>query len=236
MEYVLFVLVGLVGSLASAVFGFGTALLVLAVGAHILPVKETIALATVLFTASTVTKTFLFSRSIDWKMVAIMALASVPFAYLGADLLVDLPTDVARKALAVMVLLYLFLSVVDRLPRISIGTKGLVVGSALYGFVSGLLGSGNLIKVILFREMKVSKEAFVGAMAASAILNNAVKLISYSANGLLTADMAVPAAALVASGVIAAFVGKVILKRLEVRVFEVGVQLLLAVAAITLLI
>ena len=235
MEYVLFVAVGLAGSLVSAVFGFGTALLVLAVGAHILPVKETIALATVLFAASTVTKTFLFSRVIDWKTIAVMVASSVPFAYLGANLLVDLPTELARRLLAGMILLYLLLGVFKRLPRIEIGTGGLVFGSALYGFVSGLLGSGNLIKVVLFREMKISKEAFVGAMAASAVLNNLVKLTSYSLNGLLTADMAVPIAALAASGVAAAFVGRAILKRLKVRVFEIGVQVLLAVAAAALL-
>ncbi len=235
MEYVLFVGVGLVGSLVSAVFGFGTALLVLAVGAHILPVKETIALATVLFAASTVTKTFLFSRVIDWRTIAIMVVSSVPFAYLGADLLVDLPTEMARRLLAGMILLYMALRLTDRLPRIEIGLPGLFVGSALYGFVSGLLGSGNLIKVVLFREMRISKEAFVGAMAASAVLNNLVKLASYTSNGLLTADMAIPIAALAASGVVAAFVGRAILKRLKVKVFETGVQVLLAVAAAALL-
>lgn len=236
MDYVLFVLVGLVGSLASAVFGFGTALLVLAVGAHILPVKETIALATVLFAASTVTKTFLFSRAIDWRAIAIMVCSSVPFAWLGADLMVVVPGDVLRRTLGVMVLLYLLLRLTDRLPRFTIGTGGLIAGSALYGFVSGLLGSGNVVKVVLFREMKISKEAFVGAMAASAVLNNVVKLASYTSNGLLTTDMAAPIAALVASGVVAAFVGRAVLKRIEVKVFEAGVQVLLGIAAATLLI
>jgi len=235
VDYLLFVFVGLAGSLVSAVFGFGTALLVLAVGAHILPVKETIALSTVLFAASTVTKSFLFSRVIDWKAIAVLALGSVPFAWLGANLLIDLPTDLARRMLGGMVLLYLVLRLTDRLPRIVIGLKGLFAGSVLYGFVSGLLGSGNLIKVILFREMKIGKEAFVGAMAASAVLNNAVKLVSYSSNGLLTADMAWPIAGLAASGVIAAFVGRAILKRIKLKVFETGVQVLLAIAAAALL-
>ena len=229
-------LIGLVGSLASAVFGFGTALLVLAIGSHVLPVKETIALATVLFTASTVTKTFLFARHIDWKVVVLMAVACLPFAYLGAELLAVAPAVAIKRLLGAMVLIYLGLSLTKRLPRIRIGTGGLIAGSALYGFVSGLLGSGNLIKVILFREMNITKEAFVGAMAATSVMSNAAKLTSYTKSGILTADMAVPALALCASAVIAAFAGRMILKKIDVGTFETGVKVLLGAAAIMLLV
>jgi uncharacterized membrane protein YfcA len=236
MDHTLFVLIGLIGALASAVFGFGTALLVLAIGSHVLPVKETIALATVLFTASTVTKTFLFARHVDWKVVAIMAVACLPFAYLGAELLAVAPAEAIKRLLGAMVLIYLGLSLTNRLPRIRIGTGGLIAGSALYGFVSGLLGSGNLIKVIVFREMNITKEAFVGAMAATSVMSNAAKLTSYTRTGILTADMAVPALALCASAVIAAFAGRMILKKIAVGTFETGVQVLLGAAAIMLLV
>ena len=64
----LFVLLGCTASIISAVFGFGTALIVLAVGSHIIPVKDAIALGTVLFTASTVLKTVLFGKHIDWRV------------------------------------------------------------------------------------------------------------------------------------------------------------------------
>ena len=40
----LFAVLGFAASIISAVFGFGTALIVLAVGSHILPVKDAIAL------------------------------------------------------------------------------------------------------------------------------------------------------------------------------------------------
>jgi len=236
VDYVLFVLVGTIGSLASAIFGFGTALLVLAVGSHILPVKETIALATVLFTASTVTKTFLFGKHIDWKVVVIMAIACLPFSYLGAQLLVVVPADHIKRLLGAMILIYLILSVTGRMPTIRIGTVGLVTGSALYGFVSGFLGSGNLIKAIMFREMKITKEAFVGAMAATSVMSNFAKLTSYTQTGLLHADMFWPALALVISSVIAAFIGRAVLARLETRNFETGIQILLATAAAALLV
>jgi len=221
--------------MVSAIFGFGTALLVLAIGSHILPVKETIALATVLFAASTVTKTVLFSQHIEWKTVAIMALSCLPFAYLGAELLALVPADLIKRHLGLMVLIYLGLSLTNRLPTFKIGTAGLIGGSAFYGFVSGLLGSGNLIKVIIFREMKITKEAFVGAMAATSVMSNLAKLASYTQTGLLTIEMAWPAIVLVLGAIGTALLGRTILMKLDVKWFEFGMQILLGFAAGALL-
>ncbi|MBT3360042.1 MAG: sulfite exporter TauE/SafE family protein [Rhodospirillales bacterium] len=234
MEYVAFVALGFVSSIISSVFGFGTALVVLAVGSHILPVKETIALATVLFAASTLTKTLIFRNHIDWKIAGIMAICSLPFSYLGASLLAVVPADALKRLLGVMVLLYLIMNVFKLRPNFRIGTPGLVVGSAAYGFVSGLLGSGNLIKAIVFREMSITKEAFVGAMAATSVLSNFAKLTAYSQAGILTTDMAWPMAGLIASAVMVALFGRFLLRKISAVQFGYGVQIVLAVAAIGL--
>lgn len=234
MEQIVFILIAFVASFASAIFGFGSALLVLALGSQVLPVKETIVLATVLFTASTITKSALFGRHIDWKTVSIMSFASLPFAYLGARLMAVAPAEVLKPALGSMILIYLGLSLAKRLPSVQIGLPGLFIGSGLYGFVSGFLGSGNVVKVILFREMKISKEAFVGAMAATAVLSNIVKLTTYAQTGLLTSDMAPTAVALVGVAVVVALAGRFVLKKMNAQTFQTGVQVLLGVAAIAL--
>ncbi len=236
MEYIAFVVLGFVASIISSVFGLGTALVVLAVGSHVLPVKETIALATVLFAASTLTKTLLFRNHIDWKTAGIMAICSLPFSYLGASLLVVVPADALKRLLGVMVLLYLAMTVFKLQPRFKIGIRGLVAGSAAYGFVSGLLGSGNLIKAIIFREMSITKEAFVGAMAATSVLSNFAKLTAYSQSGILTAEMAWPIAGLIVSAATVALIGRFLLQKISAVQFGNGIQIVLAVAAIGLIV
>jgi uncharacterized membrane protein YfcA len=209
---------------------------VLAAGSYILPVKETIALATVLFAASTVTKTLLFGKHIDWRVAGTMALGCLPFAYLGASLLAEVPADLLKRLLGIMVLAYLALTTFKLLPKFTIGMPGLIAGSAAYGFVSGLLGSGNLIKVIIFREMNITKEAFVGAMAATSVLSNMAKLSAYSQTGILTADMAWPMAGLIVSAVLSALIGRHFLRKVSVGQFGYGVQIVLGVCAVGLLV
>ena len=236
IEYLLFASLGFTATTISAVFGFGTALIVLAVGSHILPVKDAIALGTVLFAASTVLKTVLFGKHIDWKIAGIMAIASLPFAYLGAAFLTDMPTGLLRRLLGSMILIYLCLSIFNLFPRIKIGTAGLVAGSAAYGFVSGLLGSGNLIKAIIFREMKITKEAFVGAMAATSVLSNAAKITAYTKSGLLGTQQLWAIVTLVLGAIVAVQLGRRILRFVSVSYFEVGIRVVLGVSAIALLI
>ncbi len=233
---VAFVFLGFAASIVSAVFGFGTALIVLAIGSHILPIKTTIVLATVLFAVSTITKSALFARHIDWKITGIMAFGSLPFAYLGALFLDDLPSETLRRLLGLMVLIYLAITLFKLLPKFRIGTGGLIAGSAIYGFISGLLGSGNVIKAIIFREISISKEAFVGAMAATSVLSNIAKLSAYYQSGLLASKLAWPVMCLALAAFSAALLGKYLLGKVTSNQFSYGVQIVLAISAIGLLV
>ncbi|MEM7564212.1 MAG: sulfite exporter TauE/SafE family protein [Pseudomonadota bacterium] len=233
---VCFVILGFTASLVSAVFGFGTALLVLALGSYLLPVQTTIVLATVLFAASTITKTIVFGKHIDWRVAGIMAIASLPFAFGGALLMTEVPTHWLQRLLGGMILLYVILNRFQLFPKFRINTSGLILGSAGYGFVSGLLGSGNLIKALIFREMNITKEAFVGAMAATSVLSNVAKLSAYTHSGLLDIHLLYPAAGLIVSALIAVLLGKKILRKMNHNQFETGLQIVLAVSAIGLIV
>ena len=224
-----------IACLVSAVFGFGTALIVIAVGSHILPIKEVISLATILFLVSTLTKSIIYGKHIDWKLTSIMSLVSLPFAYLGASYLNDVPAELLKRLIGIMVLSYLLLTIFNWIPKFKIGMPGILVGSAGYGFVSGLLGSGNIIKAILFREMNSSRQAFVGAMAATSVLANVVKLGAYEQANLINMTLLWPMVSLAIVAIFAVLIGRYLLNKVSAEGFAVGIQMVLAVSAIGLL-
>ena len=235
LEYIAFVTLGFFATLSSAIFGFGTALIVLSIGAHILPIKETIALATVLFSASTMTKSVVFRKHINWKMVLIMSLSSLPFALLGALLMTAVPADLLQRLLGLMILFYVIFKSLRRLPAVSVTTPWLITASLSYGFISGLLGSGNLVKVVLFQQMQLSKEAFVGAMAATSVLANWVKIGAYSASGLFSDTLILPSVSLCIVAIISVLIGKHFLQKLSTTQFDVGIRITLTISAVGLL-
>lgn len=191
-------------------------------------------MATVLFASSTILKTLLFRQSINWRVAAMLALASFPFAYLGALLVTDVPTTVLRRLLGSMIICYLILTQFKLMPAFKVNTIGLLAGSAAYGFVSGLLGSGNIIKAIIFREMNISKEAFVGAMAATSVLANIAKIAAFAQTGLLNAEKAMPIVGLALAGILAAMTGRQFLREISVSQFELGIRVILLVSSLGL--
>ena len=236
MEYIAFILLGFSASLVSAVFGFGTALIALSLGSYILPVKEAIVLATVLFTFSTISKSVLFAKFIDWKMVAIMSIASLPFALLGALAMGVLPSELLRKLLGLMILIYVVIDTFKVFPKIAATQFWLVIGSAVYGFFSGLLGSGNIVKVALFQQMHLKKEAFVGAMAATSVIANCTKLVTYHSLGMLNQGKFWPSVGLAVAAISAALVGKRFIRHVSISQFDMGIRVILAISAIGLVI
>ena len=215
MEYIIFTLIGFASSLVSAVFGLGTALLLLSIGALVLPVKEAIALATVMFLAAGLAKTWLFRSAIDWRTTAWVTIGSLPFAYFGAALVDAAPAELLRRLLGAMVLCYLLVTLKGQLLNFRPGRTVLFVGSCVYGFLSGLLGSGNIVKAILFREMSISKESFVGIMAATSVLTNVAKLSAYTSDQLITSEHTYTIIGLIISAIVSAFIGQVLLRKIS---------------------
>lgn len=236
LPYLLFIAASAAASVVSAVFGFGTAMIVLAVGAMVLPVKETIALATVIFTSNTVIKTWLYRREIDWPLAVWMSLASLPFAYLGAVVMIWAPVEFMQKALGILVVIYVVMQV--RRPKTDLHlSKPVILGcSGLYGFLSGLLGTGNVVKAMFLQRAGLERHGFVGVMAATSVLANVVKLGTYGKAGILTLGHGPAAFGLVLVSLVSTIAGRAVLHRVNSDQFRIGVLVILTVIATTLLV
>ena len=234
MDYALFVSIALASSVISAVFGLGTALLLITLGSYILPVRETIALATIMFTAGTFARTLLYRRHIDWHLTMLITVFSVPFASLGALALAVTPTDLLKTSLGIMALIYVAMALSGWTPKVQIGTVALMFGSAIYGFVSGLLGTGNVVKAMVFDHMGLRKEAFVGLMAATSVVANVVKISLYASNSLITHAHILPGVGLAGCALIGTFAGRVLLKRVAPEHFRIGFLVVLAMISLGL--
>ncbi len=236
MEYAAFVLIAFASSMVSAIFGLGTALLLLSIGVFLLPIKETIALATILFLAAGIVKTLLFRDKIDWRTTLWVTIGSLPFAWFGAELVDAAPAELLKKLLGAMVLVYLLVSITGWNLPLKPGKYGLLAGSCVYGFLSGLLGSGNIIKAILFREMSFGRQSFVGTMAATSVLTNTAKLTAYTKDGLIAPDHSYTILALIVSATISSLIGRLLLQKFSMVYFQYGLSILLACVALKLLI
>ena len=92
-----------------------------------------------------------------------------------------------------------------------------------------------MIKAILFRQLAIAKDGFVGIMAATSILTNIAKLSAYASDELLHSGQFSTMGWLVLAAILAALLGKKILQRISLRGFKTGVLAVLALAGTALL-
>ncbi|MEH6630221.1 MAG: sulfite exporter TauE/SafE family protein [Halopseudomonas aestusnigri] len=235
MELLAFLAVAFCGSLVSAVFGLGSGFIVLSFGSLLLPLKDCIALTTVLFTASTFTKAYIYRHDINWRLSGIIALGSIPFAWLGAETLATIDPTPLKPLLAGFIIVSVIINQLGLRLKLPHTILVAVSVSAVYGFISGLLSSGNPIKALAMDRMGFEKQAFIGAMAATALGVNITKLWSYSDNQILRLEHLQTGIGLIFIAIISALVGKKLIHHIPDNKYKQGLSVILIISASALI-
>ncbi|KLN62170.1 hypothetical protein WH96_01140 [Kiloniella spongiae] len=235
MEPYIFLIIAFLDSLISAVFGLGSGFIVLSFGSLFIPIKDCIALTTILFMASTFTKTILYRQHINWRLSATIALGSLPFSWLGAETLATINPEPLRPLLSGFIILSVIISTLGLKLSLPQRTSIALGVAALYGYVSGLLSSGNPIKALALDRMGFEKQSFIGVMAATALGVNTTKLISYSDNSILRAEHYPIGTALIIISIASALIGKKLIYKIENHRYKQGLSIILIFSAIILL-
>lgn len=235
MELYLFLIIALAGSLVSAIFGLGSGFIVLSIGSLFIPIKDCIALTTILFMAATFAKTILYRQHINWRLSATIAIGSIPFSWLGAETLSSIDPEPLRPLLAGFITLSVIISALGLKLSLPQRTSITLIVAAFYGYVSGLLSSGNPIKALALDRMGFEKQSFIGVMAATALGVNLTKLISYSDNNILRPEHYPIAGVLVMIAILSALAGRKLIGKIEDKRYKHGLSIILVFSAITLL-
>ncbi len=235
MELLAFLAIAFCGSLVSAVFGLGSGFVILSFGSLLLPLKDCIALTTVLFTASTFTKAYIYRHHVNWRLSGIIAVGSIPFAWLGAETLATIDPTPLKPLLAGFIIISVIINQSGLRLTLPHTTTVAISISAVYGFISGLLSSGNPIKALAMERMGFEKQAFIGAMAATALGVNITKLWSYSDNQILRGEHLNAAIGLVFIAIISALLGRRLVHKIPDKKYKQGLSIVLIISAIALL-
>lgn len=218
----------------SGVFGFGSGLILTPLMMLILPPKTAIVVVTLAFFVSTLSKTVIFRRVIDWKLVSFIIVSSGIPVYWGSELMVSAPVAMLKQGLALLILFYLLKNLFGWKFRLN-GRLQIFLGSALYGWLTGIIGTASPIKAMVFNELEVEREAFVGAMAVTALAMNLIKLGNWSRYSLVDPQYYPLGMALCVGALVGTLIGKKILGRMNSQYFQRGLMALLFASALALL-
>ena len=233
LAWIVLLLAGYVAATLSGAAGFGGALLLLPVAAWAVGPREAVPLLTLAQLAGNLSRAGFGWREIQWRPVGLFCLGAAPAALAGALLFVRLPSEAVLRGVGI------FLLAMVALRRTKVGRRplpeaALAPGGAAVGFLSAVAGSAGTLGALLFLGLGLPAGAYVATEAVTAVAMHLVKAGVYSRFSLLTGPVLGVGALLSGAMVAGSWTGKRLIETLPRERFELLVEALLVVSAVSL--
>ncbi len=224
-----------VATLGHAIFGFGGGLIAIPILSVMLGVRDAVTLSLV----QQMVTVILLSRSmrhVDWGITGPVLAGMLPGTVAGIALLSTLNESGLRLALSGFIFLYLVKS--TGFPDATF--KGIrnrgwgVLAGLLGGSFQGLIGTGGPPIVIYMSEATSSKAVFRAGLLLLLAVSNIIRLGISVPAGLFTDSIIEAILYSLPCFVVAMWVGKKLLSRIDERYYQIAVYIILGMSLVTL--
>ena len=232
----IFYTVAFLSSIASTALGIGSGILIPLAALFYGP-KESIGIMTLYFCVQNINKIILFKKYIHWKIVKKVVIWAIPGAIGGSLLLTYIPEDFFKKFLAIAMIIYIVNDIIRRKYKKTETEheKNIPILGLSYGFFSGLLGSGNIIKGQLFTSLGLIKETYLGTYSITSFFLNIPKVAVYTFSNIINTSVLIQALPFIGISIIGTQIGKNFLKKINNDFFYIAINISFIVSALLLL-
>ncbi|MET8910134.1 sulfite exporter TauE/SafE family protein [Micromonospora sp. NPDC004551] len=218
----------------SAVAGFGGGVLLLPVFTALFGLRVAVPMLTLTQLAGNASRVWLNRRELHWPLVGWFATGAVPFAVAGGLLLAHAPLTPLKRLLGVFLIGVVVWRRRTPHPRRP-GDRAFTAVGAASGLGSALLGSVGPLTAPFFLAYGLSRAAYIGTEAASALSMHLSKIVAYGAGDLLGRQVLLFGIALTPAALAGTWVGRRIVGRISDRVFVICVEIGLVAAGLLFL-
>ncbi|AXJ96457.1 MULTISPECIES: sulfite exporter TauE/SafE family protein [unclassified Sphingomonas] len=229
IEYALLFAGAFVAAAISGSAGFAGALRLLPLFTHIVGVNAAVPLLTIAQLVGNLSRAAFGIRDIRWRPVLLFLSAALPAAALGAWWFAELPKALMVRGMGVAILIFVALKL--RGLTFAPSPRLLIIGGAVVGLLSGLVGSAGLLGAAIFLSLNLPPVAYVASEATTAVAMHLVKWIVYDAAIDLGSGFWPSAVAMSIAMIAGTWAGKRIIERLPLAQFRMLVAGLLVVTA-----
>ncbi len=191
MTFVLLFILGLLAWFFSTVAAGGAATLLIPIITFLLGAQMVAPIISVAALFANPSRAFIFRHHIDWQVIRYLLPGSIIGAVIGAWLL----TRINIQAIQILLGLFLISYVLqDKFSKSKLATKMKLIWFLPLGFnisfLSGLIGATGPVQNLFMLSYGLEKGQLVGTKAINSLVMQLSKLISYSAFGALSVQIA----------------------------------------------
>lgn len=218
-------------AVSNAAFSSGGAMIILAVTSSVLPVGAVVPIHSTLLIGSTASRALVFREHVDWRIATPFLVGSAIAVALASRLYFALPETAIAIAIAIVMLVAIWLPAVRWRPRFR--HPWAVVGF-VHSFLSTLFAYGALLHAVILHT-GLARRQIVGTMAAALTGMSVFKILGYSFNGFDYRPFFATIALSVLAALAGTWVGKQIIDRVSEATFRFAFRALVTLTAIRLL-
>lgn len=218
----------------SAVAGFGGGVLLLPVFTALFGLRAAVPMLTLTQLSSNGFRVVLNRIELRWRLIGWFALGAIPCAVAGGLLLAQAQLSPLKRLLGMFLIGVVIWRRFQRTPSKPADPAFTAVGAAS-GLGSALLGSVGPLTAPFFLAAGLTRAAYIGTEAASALTMHLTKIATYGAGELLTTQVLLYGIALTPATLLGAWAGKKIVGRISDRIFVILVEIGLLAAGVLFL-
>ena len=217
----------------SGVAGFGGSLIILPVFSYIVWAKQAVPIFTIAWMMGNISKAVIGFSDIRWRPVNYFCLGALPGALIGARIFVDIPAAAVMKMIGVFLLGIVLLRQRKDLPTVPV--SWFVPTGFIVGVCSSLFGSAGPLGAAAFLGLNLPATAYVASEAVTAVVMHAAKTALWGQYRLISPADLMTGVILGLAMIVGSATGRLLIQRLDQKTFRVAVDVLMTIAAVSLL-
>jgi uncharacterized membrane protein YfcA len=219
-NYVFVLALGLAAGSVSGIIGTGASIMLLPLLVFQFGPKQAVPIMAIAALMSNVGKVLAWWREVDWRAFSVYSVTGIPAAAAGARTLLALPPQVVDLALGLFFLMMIpggrWLKAMNFRMRL----WQLALAGAVIGFLTGIVISTGPLSVPVFASYGLFKGAFLSTEAASSLTLMISKVTTFRELGALPYNSIFQGLIIGASVMAGTFVGKAVVLRMSIGVFQ----------------
>lgn len=230
----LFWLTAFLASLLGTIAAFGISSILLPVALNLFSFETALILVSLFHLFGNISRIGFYRKGIDVKVAVMFGIPALVFTFLGAFLIEEIDLSFLKVIVGIILIIYSSLNLLEYNLEFKPRKFNTIIGGSLYGFLSGLIGTGGPIRGAILSGFGLEKDSYIATNGIISFFIDLTRISVYLSMGFLLPEFYWYIPLLFLVSLLGGFFSRLIVDRISVKEFSMIIQLAIILVSIKL--
>ena len=221
-------------AILGTVAAFGISSILLPVALNVFDFETALVLVSLFHISGNIGRISFFSRKPDKKLIIFFGIPAVLSTFVGASFAGIMDEAFLKLVVGLVLVIYSGLGLLKHILRFKTSKINSIVGGSVYGFLSGLVGTGGPLRGAILLGFGLERELYIATSGVISFMIDLTRIPVYLWKGFLTPEFYVYLPFLLIVALAGAYTSKVVVKKIPVEKFTGIVQASILIVSLKL--